>query len=269
MACYSIVPRLRAFHIEATLIESHTEVGPCGALRYDSSAIIAIGGLCYKPKRICPAEHIKMGAQFPFRSDDGRYFPAASYKHVPCEFLLEEVSPRLREEVRGIRQTYFRLPEGNPATPRIYSGRMHNTPEDRQTNILGANDDLHVTKDWELLADVKGMMANPMLWDPRLQVRDSVAHWPLFLSVGSVRGRSAEANKRRCQRPQAKTHISQARAVKAKSTAGPKGGGKRTAGSSYSGQWDSQPAWGQWRSQAWDSQPSGSQWDSQTGQAWD
>ena len=47
---------------------------------------------------------------------------------------------------------------------------------------------------------MKGFMAKPPLWDPNGQQWGCVSHWPLFLMVGSVRGRSTSKREERSEK---------------------------------------------------------------------
>ena len=60
---------------------------------------------------------------------------------------------------------------------------------------------------WPQIPDVKAFMARPAFFDPEAQMLNSVGHWPLYVSVGSRRGRSKQATQYRADRPEAKKRI--------------------------------------------------------------
>ena len=225
MAAYKLVPYLRACGIEAHLLDCHVELisatqlakpstdkrGPTdpNELLYDSCVIIAIGGLRYRPKTLLPECHMRMGAMVPCleNKNNSRGFPTNHYL-TGSEFDFTSAPAELIAEIRQIesnRASHYRKRTH-------HQERMFSAEEDRETNHTVADPSMQHTANWPLLPDLKGFMARPWLWDPTGRQWSSSAHWPLYVSVGSDRGRTPQANLQRNNKPEARMAIALDRA---------------------------------------------------------
>ena len=93
-----------------------------------------------------------------------------------------------------------------------FQERMYSKEEDRAHNITRADASMAQTAEWRLLPDCKGFMAKPHLWDPTGEAWNTTAHWPLYMQVGSDKGRGVEANRTRNETDAARMHITLYRA---------------------------------------------------------
>ena len=217
MAAFSLVQHLQERGIEARLIDYHVELISTAQLRrpnhknkdanlllYDSQVIIAIGGLQYRPKMLLPECHMRMGAMVPCRTkhDNNRGFPQTSYLDGSV-FPYTSAPAEMVTELRGIEERREELWE-----QRIHHQvRTYSEDDDREENRTVADASKPFTARWPLLPDLRGVMCRPWLWDPTGLSWSSVAHWPLYVQVGTDRGRTPESCLERNQSPGAQMGI--------------------------------------------------------------
>ena len=214
MAAYKLVPYLRACGIEAHLLDCHVELISAtqlgrpstnkkeptnpNELMYDSCVIIAIGGVQYRPKTLYPECHLRMGALVPCMENKNNTRGYSKSSYLPgSEFPFAYAPPELIAEIRKMESEKVALMETRPR----HQDRMFSKDAEKKENITYADPYMHETSDWPLLPDIKGVMAKPWLWDPTGRQWSSNAHWPLYVSIGSDRGRAEEPNRMRNLKP--------------------------------------------------------------------
>ena len=225
MAAYKLVPFLRACGVEARLLDYHVELISAtqlgrpstnkkeptnpNELMYDSCVIIAIGGVQYRPKTLYPECHLRMGALVPCmeNKNNTRGYSASTY--LPgSEFDFASAPAALISEIRKMESEKVAL----MATRPHHQVRMFSEEADKEETITFADPYMRQTAHWPLLPDCKVVMAKPWLWDPTGRQWSSNAHWPLYVSIGSDRGRAEEPNRKRNLKPAARMNIALHRA---------------------------------------------------------
>ena len=116
---------------------------------------------------------------------------AASGLHPKQVRVLRDVV----EAVQQLRLSTGRRVDGSRAPEdafEVFNDRENSgKPAEERDNPKDWGDEaFEITRNWDVLPDLKGFMAKSPIWDPQGMQWGSVAHWPLYLSVGATRGRS-------------------------------------------------------------------------------
>ena len=125
--------------------------------------------------------------------------------------LTQCISPHIVEAVQQLRLSTERRFDGSQAPEdefEVFNDREHSgKPLDERDHPKDWGDEsFAITRHWEVLPDLKGFMAKPPIWDPKGVQWGSVAHWPLYVSVGSTRGRSEKRVRERKEKWRSKLH---------------------------------------------------------------
>ena len=209
MSASQICHDLRACGIEAVEIARHVELNEaCNEFVHDSCAIIAVGGTTYDPKVNTIEAHCLMAAQvgigkkgFGCRgySDESYIRKNDSDRQLTKHAITEELQTKVRE----FRERAVKRARCNQCTPEqqcephewvFFNGRV--APVRRAAREQG-DQTCPVTAHFAVMEDIKAFMSRPSMWDPNNVEMSTCGHWPLYVQIGSTRGRSDEAVERR------------------------------------------------------------------------
>ena len=202
MSAYQICNDLRACGIEATLVAYHCELDKtCTSFLFDSCVIVAIGGLRFDPKVNTIAARCLTAAQVPYLKGEDRGYPPASYISTPGRAAKElsissQVARDLTAQVTALRATACARSQCSackkaPCPEHLYQLFNERVEADGSEARTSSNPCFRVTEGWDVLQDMKGMMARPCIWDPTGSQWNTCAHFPLNVVVGAHRGRSS------------------------------------------------------------------------------
>jgi len=208
MSAFQIVYDLRACGIEATVISQHTELNEkCDGYVHDSCAIIAIGGCMYPPKPSTLESHCCMAAQlgngsngeFGVRGFDISSYIFADKANRPDDHIDDNLVKRVKvlRRIAAHRSTCTECTKEQRCTVHHYQKFNDRVSPPRQAGVKRGDQRFAVTKDLPVFQDIKGFQSNPMMWDQMEKQLKGVAHWPLYVTVGSTRGRSDAKHRER------------------------------------------------------------------------
>ena len=223
MSAYTLVDELRACGFEATLCAWHCEADSLATgVLWDSCLVVALGGVKYPPKMNTSMAHALAATRCPnYRGPNGgltRGYPSHSYL-TQSTF---PVAPDLQNDTKArglvLERRVHTLTAQSSEDLAVFESELMNERTNEQADEAVERSDprYRFTRHFPVHDTLKAFMARPELFDPTGRQWSSAAHWPLWVTVGTKRGRSSFAHKERNARPQAQKGIQKATAKAAR-----------------------------------------------------